>query len=175
MSPADIILENANAITMDSRCPSAEVVAIEAEQISTVGNSHQVASVKGAGTRIIDCGGKTLLPGFNDAHLHLFTLMRSLLDIDVSPTAVRSIADIKEAVWGRAQSAPPGTWLSGTGYNEFYLAEKRCPNRWDLDEAAPDHPVVISHRSLHACVLNSLALSLAALHSSLPGAGLESS
>jgi hypothetical protein len=63
---------------------------------------------------------------------------------------------------------PPGTWLRGTNYNEFYLAEKHCPTRFDLDEAAPGHPVIISHRSLHACVLNSMALSLAGINSETP-------
>ncbi|MGD1118181.1 MAG: amidohydrolase [Dehalococcoidales bacterium] len=117
---------------------------------------------------MIDCGSKTVIPGFNDAHLHLFSLMRKLLSIDLSPPAVHSIADIKEAIRRKARSTPPGTWISGTDYNEFYLEGKHCPTRWDLDEAAPDHPVVISHRSLHACVLNSKALELAGINRETP-------
>jgi predicted amidohydrolase YtcJ len=57
-----------------------------------------------------------------------------------------------------AQKAVPGTWIRGRGYNEFYLAEKRHPTRWDLDEVAPNHHVKLTHRSGHAHVLNSLAL-----------------
>jgi predicted amidohydrolase YtcJ len=112
---------------------------------------------------VIDCGGGAVLPGFNDAHLHLFSLIKKLTSIDLSPEKVRSIADIKEAVRQKALSAPPGTWISGADYNEFYLEEKHCPTRRDLDEVAPRHPVIISHRSLHACVLNSMALSLAGI------------
>ncbi|MCX7912581.1 MAG: amidohydrolase, partial [Dehalococcoidales bacterium] len=130
----------------------------------------------GAGTRVIDCGGSAVLPGFIDAHLHLFSLIRQSLSIDLSPRSVRSIAEIKELIRRRAAVTPPGQWISGTGYNEFYLAEGRCPTRWDIDEVAPDNPVVLTHRSLHACVLNSVALSLAgitAVTEAPPGASIE--
>jgi predicted amidohydrolase YtcJ len=165
--PADIVLKNARVITMDAARPGAEVVAIAGGRIAAVGPGA-LLEVAGRGTRVIDCEGRAVLPGFNDAHLHLFSLVRKLLSIDVSPAAVRSIADIKEAVRRRAERMPPGTWLSGTDYNEFYLTEGSCPTRRDLDEAAPDHPVVLSHRSLHACVLNSRALELAGIGPETP-------
>jgi predicted amidohydrolase YtcJ len=174
--PADIVLKNARVITMDSRQPVAQLVAITGDKISFVGGNKDLDSITGAKTKVIDCQGRTVVPGFNDAHLHLFSLIRKLLSIDLSPSAVRSIADIKGAIRRKAEKTPPGTWLSGTDYNEFYLAEKRCPTRWDMDEAAPDHPVVLSHHSLHACVLNSLALSLAGINNETPeppGARIE--
>jgi predicted amidohydrolase YtcJ len=174
--PADIILKNANVITMDARQPVAELVAVTGDKISFVGGNKDLDSITGAKTKVIDCHRKTVVPGFNDAHLHLFSLIRKLLSIDLSPPLVRSIADIKKAIRRKAENTPPGTWLSGTDYNEFYLAEKRCPTRWDIDDVAPDHPVVLSHRSLHACVLNSLALSLAGINNETPepsGARIE--
>ncbi len=173
---ADIVLKNASVITMDARQPVAELVAIIGDKISFVGGRKELDSLVGAGTRVIDCGGRTVVPGFNDAHLHFFSLVQKLLSIDLSPPAVDSIADIKEAIRRKAENTPPGTWLRGTDYNEFYLEEKRCPTRWDIDEAAPGHPVILSHRSLHACVLNSLALSLAGIDSETPeppGARIE--
>ncbi len=163
MPVADIILKNARVMTMDAARPVAGLVAVNGDSISFVGSRNELDSVVGVGTRVIDCGGRAVLPGFNDAHLHLFSLVRKELGIDLSPASVRSIADIKEKIREKAQRTPPGTWLSGTGYNEFYLAEKRSPTRRDIDEAAPDHPVVLSHRSLHEGVLNSLALSLAGI------------
>jgi predicted amidohydrolase YtcJ len=163
MPVADIVLKNARVITMDAVRPFAEAVAITGELVSFSGDGADLESFIGPGTRVLDCHGKTVLPGFIDAHLHLFSLIRKLLSIDVSPASVGSIADIKQAVHRRVQETPPGTWISGTDYNEFYLAEKRCPTRWDLDEVAPTHPVVLSHRSLHACVLNSLALALSGI------------
>jgi predicted amidohydrolase YtcJ len=163
MPIADLVLKNANVITMDARQPTAELVAINGDKISLVAGNDGLASAAGVNTRVIDCQGRTVMPGFNDAHCHLFSFIRKLLSLDLSPSAVRSIADIKEVIRRQAGKTPPGTWLSGTDYNEFYLAEKRCPTRWDIDEVAPDHPVVLSHRSLHACVLNSRALSLAGI------------
>ena len=160
---ADLILKNANVITVDPGKPSAELVAIKGDKILTVGGNEGLESVRGAKTRVTDCQGKTLVPGFNDAHCHIFSLLRKLLSIDLSPPSVSSIADIKAAIHQKAESTPPGQWITGTDYNDFYLAEKRHPTRWDIDEVAPHHPVILSHRSLHACVLNSLALSLAGI------------
>lgn len=167
MPVADLVLKNASVITMDGRRPSAGLVAIAGDRILLVGDEPAQAET-GPQTRIVDCQGKTVVPGFIDAHCHLFSLVRRLLSVDLSPPTVGSIAGIKEAVRQRAGEVPPGTWISGAGFNEFYLAEKRCPNRRDLDEVASEHPVVLSHRSLHACVLNSLALSLAGITRETP-------
>jgi predicted amidohydrolase YtcJ len=174
--PADFVLKNANVITMDPARPAAELVAVGGDKIALVARNDELDSVSGARTKVIDCGGRTVVPGFNDAHLHFFSLAQKLLSIDLSPPAVRSIADIKEAVRRKAALTPPGAWIRGTNYNEFYLAEKHCPTRYDLDEAAPGYPVIISHRSLHAWVLNSLALSLAGIDNETPeppGAGIQ--
>ncbi len=168
MPAADLILKNANVITIDPAQPTAELVAIKGDKILLVAGRERLESVRGAKTKIIDCQGKTVVPGFNDAHCHIFSFIRKLLSIDLSPPSVSSISDIKAAIHHQAQNTPPGKWLTGTGYNEFYLAEKRCPTRWDIDEVAPLHPVVLAHRSLHTCVLNSLALSLAGITKETP-------
>jgi predicted amidohydrolase YtcJ len=176
VATTDIILKNVNVITMDGARPSARLVAISGDTITFVGPESGLESVAGVKTKVIDGGGRTVVPGFNDAHLHLFSLIRKLLSVDLSPASVRSIADIKEVIRRKALSTPAGKWLSGTDYNEFYLAEKRHPTRQDIDEAAPNHPVVLSHRSLHACVLNSPALALAGINKDTeepPGARIE--
>jgi predicted amidohydrolase YtcJ len=160
MHIADLILKNAHVITMSPERPAAEMVAVTGDNILMVGDKADVSTLAGKQTRVIDCEGKTVIPGFNDAHCHIFSLATSLISIDVSPWAVKSIAEIQTLIRKRADRLPPGQWIIATGYNEFYLAEKRHPNRWDLDEASPNNPVVVSHRSLHSCVLNSLALSL---------------
>ncbi len=164
----DIILKNANVITMNAAQPRAELIAISDDSIFFVGGNNEAERLTGRSTQVIDCAGRTVVPGFNDAHLHLFSLIRKLTSIDLSPQKVRSIADIKEAVRKKALATPPGQWISGTDYNEFYLEGKRCPTRRDLDEVAPNHPVVLSHRSLHACVLNSVALKLAGIAKETP-------
>jgi predicted amidohydrolase YtcJ len=168
MPAADLILTNANIITMDPACPTAQLVAIKGNKILLVAAGDRLGEVRGAKSKIIDCQGKTVVPGFNDAHCHVFAFIRKLGSLDLSPSSVSSIADIKAAIRRQTQSLPPGSWIAGSDYNEFYLAEKRHPNRRDLDEAAPQHPVVLTHRSLHACVLNSLALSLAGITRETP-------
>jgi predicted amidohydrolase YtcJ len=168
MPAADLVLTNANIITMDPARPSARLAAAEENKIVYVGREEDLEQVRGAKTRVIDCGGHTVVPGFNDAHCHIYSLIRKLSDLDLSPTCVKSIADIKGRVRQAAAGVSPGRWISGSGYNEFYLAEKRHPNRHDLDTVAPYHPVVLAHRSLHACVLNSVALSLAGISGETP-------
>jgi predicted amidohydrolase YtcJ len=163
MPSADLILHNANIITMDSARSSAQLVAIKGDRILAVGDNDELGEMGGAKTKVIDCGGKTLLPGFNDAHCHLFGSLRKRNTVDLSAPSVSSIADIKAALRKRARNTPKGEWIVGSDYHEFYLAEKRHPNRRDLDEAAPEHPVVLYQRSLHACVLNSLALARAGI------------
>jgi predicted amidohydrolase YtcJ len=165
---ADIILTNANVMTMNPAQPTAGLVAVRGNKIILVGDGDRLGEVQGAKSKVIDCQGKTVAPGFNDAHCHIFAFIRKLAGIDLSPPAVKSIANIKAAVRKRTRSIPPGNWITASDYNEFYLAERRHPNRRDLDEAAPEHPVVLAHRSLHACVLNSLALAMAGITSQTP-------
>lgn len=164
--PSDLILKNARVITMNAAQPEAELVAVDTDTIFYTGRNSEAERLTGRDTKVIDCEGKTVMPGFNDAHLHLFSLVKKLLSIDLSNA--HSIEEIKNAVRKKAVKAKPGEWISGTDYNEFNLKEKHCPTRKDLDEAAPENPVILSHRSLHACVLNSMALELANISKDTP-------
>jgi len=168
MPAADIIFQNANVITMEPGQPRAGAVAINGDRILLAASREEAEQLRGAGTRVIDCQGRTVVPGFNDAHCHIFSFVRKLLSLDLSPSSVSSISDIKAVIRRQVENAPSGEWITGTDYNEFYLAEKRHPNRWDLDEVAPHHPVFLTHRSLHAGVLNSRALSLAGITAETP-------
>ncbi len=155
----DLILYNANVITMDPFLPRAELIAVRDGRILAVADDSVQASLKGKGTQRIDCAGGTLLPGFIDAHCHLHAYAESLVSLDLSRRGnVRSIADIQRLIRGCSGTRAPGEWIRGKAYSEFDLAERRHPNRWDLDAAAPLNPVKLSHRSGHSHVLNSLAL-----------------
>ncbi|MBA7703946.1 Adenine deaminase [subsurface metagenome] len=127
MPVADLILKNANVITVDPAQPNAELVVVRGDRVLLVAGNEELDSVRGAKTRVIDCQGKTLVPGFNDAHCHIFSFIRKLLTIDLSPSSVNSISDIKAVIRRQAQNTPPRQWLTGTDYNDFYLAEKRHP------------------------------------------------
>ena len=128
-SAIDLILNNANIITCDPKNPRAEALAIKGDRILLIGTDKEMEPVKASANRVLDCQRKTLIPGFNDAHCHIFSLVRKLFSLDLSPTAVRSIEDIKEAIRRKVRLSPEGTWINGTDYNEFYLAEKRHPTR----------------------------------------------
>lgn len=168
MIKAELILHNANIVTMNPRQPRAQALAVGDGRIVRAGLGEDLESLRGRNTRVIDCRGKTVVPGFIDAHLHFFALAASRAGIDCSPASVSSIADIQALLHRQAQRTAPGAWIRAYGYNEFYLAEKRHPNRWDLDQACPDHPVRLTHRSLYASVLNSLALKLAGIARETP-------
>jgi len=157
---ADLILYNANVLTLNRRKPRAELVVVKGDRIVWVGKNDGLGLFKG---KRIDCEGKTLMPGFNDAHIHLMSYASNLLSLDCSSASVASVSDIQALIKQQAARTPQGTWIKGVGYNEFYLAEHRHPTRRDLDQAAPHHPVRLTHRSLHACVLNSLGLALAGI------------
>ena len=143
---------------MDTRRPVAQAVLVRDGTIAWVGQEQDIPLQRV--DRIIPCGGATLLPGLNDAHIHLLALASSLRQLDCSRGAVASILDIQGLVRATAQATPPGQWLRGRGYDEFYLREQRHPSQADLDAAAPSHPVRLDHRSGHASVLNSLGLEL---------------
>ncbi len=161
----DLILYNANVLTVDPAHPSAEMVAIKNGEIVWVGRNEDLNNLKADYTTIFDCQRYTLVPGLIDAHCHVFAYAASLVAVDCSPSVVRSISEIMTAIKKRAEATPQGQWIRATGYNEFYLKEKRHPNRRDIDDAAPRHPVRLNHRSSHACVLNSIALSLVGITS----------
>ena len=165
----DLLLVNANVMTMDPLCPRADAVAIKDGRISAVGIESNLKDLRNNRTEVIDLGGKTILPGFIDAHLHLRALAESHVTLNMSPASgVSSIAHIQERVHQQALKLQPGTWIRAGGYNEVYLAEQRDPNRWDLDAAALRHPVKLTHRSGHAHVLNSLGLSYAGVSKETP-------
>ncbi len=168
MPAADLIFNNADVITVDPEKALADFVAVKGDKIIFTGPKDSLNNFTGPDTKIIDCGGGALSPGFNDAHCHIFSLLRTLTSIDLSLPGIKSIADIKAAVKKKVEITPPGMWITGTDYNEFYLAEKRHPTRWEIDEVAPDNPVILSHRSLHGCVLNSMALALAGITTETP-------
>ena len=160
----DLALVNANVITIDPARPKCRAVAVSGDRLTAVGSDDEVRRAVGRDTRVVDCQGLTLLPGFIDAHCHLLGLARSLRDLDCGPLVASSISALQGLVRSRAEATKPGGWVRGHGYDDLSLAEGRHPNRWDLDRAAPDHPVWLDHRSGHASVLNSAAMRLAGIH-----------
>jgi predicted amidohydrolase YtcJ len=161
-----LILYNGNIHTVDSSQPHAQAVAIAADRFLAVGSDRDIGALASARTRKVDLGGKTVVPGFIDAHTHVANSgLRHLREVDCD---LRSIADIQSAVRKRAGQTPKGQWVLGFKYDDTKTAEGRKLTRADLDAAAPEHPVFVQHRGGHTAYVNSLALRLADVNDRTP-------
>lgn len=158
---ADLLLFNANVLTMDDGV-RASAVAIENGRILEVGDSDTLLAEVGPNTKRLDLTGRTLVPGFTDAHAHVWKmghLLTSMLDL----RKTSSLAALAGEVQTRDRQLPEGRWLLGRGFNEIAMPEKRKPTRQDLDAAAPDRPVVLTRTCGHIYAVNSAALRLAGI------------
>ena len=149
----DTILHNANVITVDADFSSADAVAIADGRFVAVGSNDVVRALAGPDTRMIDLQGRTVVPGLADGHLH-----NGGGGPGVDLSRARSLADVKAAIAARAAETEVGEIIvTNSDWHEAQLAEHELPLRRDLDEAAPDHPVVVV-RGGHEYILNSAAL-----------------
>jgi predicted amidohydrolase YtcJ len=166
----DCIYINGNLVTVDPRDTIAQALAIKGDAIVTVGSNSDVRALAGPATEVVDLGGKTVLPGINDCHMHAALLggIRPPMTLDAGFPTVKSIADIKAAVKAKVETSKPGEWIRGAGWDAGYLAEcladpSRRPTRRDLDEVAPDNPVYLVSFTQHELVANSRALEMAGI------------
>jgi len=167
---ADTVIKNANVITVDPKLPRAQALAIRDDRFVAVGGNGNgdVSGVVGSGTRVLDLGGKTVVPGLIDAHNHMLSYALGLRFIDFHRPPVSCIADIVQRIGEKAGTQVPGTWIQGRGYDQNMLSEGRHPTRWELDSAAPHHPVLITQTSGHMGVANTSALALARITKDTP-------
>lgn len=149
------IFTNANVLTMADAQANASTVVIRGERIVAVGGDD-IAKAYPKG-RKINLAGKTLIPGFNDTHIHINGNAAHYIDL----TKVRSIAEIQTLVKARAKRLGKNQWITGYGWSEDELSEARKPTRFDLDTAAPNNPVVLTRAGAHSAVASSSALVLA--------------
>ena len=162
----DLLLVNANVLTMDPARPRATAVAITGGRISDL--PADPGSVLAA--QVIDLGGKTLLPGFHDAHNHMAWFGLSLTEVDLRSPAVASLDELYAAVAARASVTAPGDWVVGAGYDQNKIGGH--PDRDALDRAAPGRRVWLKHTSGHMCTVNSVVLAdlgISAAAADVPG------
>ena len=154
----DKVIVNANVITIDARNPRAQALAIKSGKFAAVGENKDVESLAGPGTEVLNLAGKTVVPGFIDAHIHVMStgikMVSSMVDCELP-----SIGQVQEDLRLRARDTAPGQWVMGFKYDDTKTVEGRMPSRWELDEVSRDHPVIVTHR--------------AGLMSSVNGKGLE--
>jgi predicted amidohydrolase YtcJ len=151
----DIIYYNGKVITVDRAFSIAQAVAISGDRITAVGVASKVRALAGPSTRVVDLGGRTMMPGLMDNHLHG---AGGGPGVDLS--AARSLADVFTAIAARVRTSKPGNLLvSNSDWHEAQLKEQRLPLRDDLDRVAPANPIVLV-RGGHEYILNSPALAM---------------
>lgn len=170
---ADAIYTNAVIRTMEAPDDIAQAVAIRNGRIVAVGATKAVLALRGSGTRVVDLRGKTMLPGFIDAHGHL-SMLAGLIDFaNLAPPPVAGVHDIASLQstlrkYISARAVPVGEWVQGFGYDDAAIAERRHPTRQELDAVSSERPIMLLHASGHIAAANTRALEMAGLLHNAP-------
>lgn len=171
--PADTIYVGGRILTMDPKNPTVEAVAVRGSGITIVGKRDEAMKHRGVDTKIVELQGKTLLPGFIDAHGSIANMAASLDHVNLAPPPlgpVRSIADIQNELRKAMSARPvlPGRWLLGDGYDQSQLVDKRAPTREDLDAVSKDVPIALFQATRAEMTANSRALAAAKITAETP-------
>jgi predicted amidohydrolase YtcJ len=158
---ADLVVINADVRTMDERRPRAEALAVIENKIVFAGKTSDAKKFIGAKTNVIDAGGRLLLPGFNDAHVHVRGMGNLFSAIDLR--LVSSLEKMAEAIAYQTRFLPKGRWILGGQWNEENWASRELPDRKLIDAATADNPVFLYNKDPKVAFANTLALKLAGI------------
>ena len=164
------IFRNARIHTLDPALPAADAIAIAGSRIVGVGTWADLKSLATPRTEVIDLGGQTIVPGFNDAHLHAVgeMLLGSVLVGNPFEVEFFTIDRIVALLKDRAAITPPGVLVAGEFYDDTKIKDGRPVVMADLDRVSAQHPVIITHRGGHTYVVNSAAFKLAGITRDTP-------
>jgi predicted amidohydrolase YtcJ len=163
---ADLIIRHARIWTVNPAQPQAQAVAVLGERIVAVGADADIMRWQGAGTHIVDAGGKLLLPGFNDAHVHFSDGGAALAAVQLNDAT--SLAEFVKRIGAYARHQPPGEWIREGEWDETKWSPARLPTRQDIDAVTPDNPVALDRYDGHMILVNSKALTLAGISAATP-------
>jgi predicted amidohydrolase YtcJ len=159
-APADLVLINGRVLTVDATNSVAQAVAIAGGRIAAVGSADQIRARVGPRTEVVDLRGRAVTPGLIDTHVH-FSEESQLFSVDLTDASITKLDDVLQRVAARVATAKPGEWVSGSGWDEGKLSERRYVTAADLDKVAPNNPVWLEHTTGHYGVANSYALRMA--------------
>lgn len=162
----DRILYNANILTMDAQTPRARALAISGGRVVAVGFDDDILELAHPGTVKENVGGRTIIPGLCDAHIHWLLTARTLREVDIFEVPSREIA--VKRVAERAATLPEGEWISGQGWTQEVWPDKVFPTAGELDAVTPNHPVFLRSKSVHAFWANSVAMRIAGIDRNTP-------
>jgi predicted amidohydrolase YtcJ len=159
--PADLIVTHAAVYTVNPRQPRAAAVAVRGGTIAAVGSEAEIAALRGAATQVIDAGGRLVLPGLTDTHVHFIggALGRQRVQLDDAST----VAEAQRRVKAYADAHPDRAWILGGGWYYSLFGDTALPDRRLLDAVVPDRPVYLSAYDGHSSWANSKALELAGI------------
>jgi predicted amidohydrolase YtcJ len=163
-APADLVLRGGVVHTVDARRPRAQAVAVRDGRIVAVGRDSDMAPLVGPKTRVLDLAGRTVVPGFDDAHAHLLGIGFAHLDVDLAGT--RSFDEVVARVGAAVNGRPPGEWVRGRGWHEGKWdgpargAVRGFPTQEALSAVSPANPVVLERADGHATLANARAMAL---------------
>jgi len=163
---ADLIISNAKIWTGVRAHPTAQAVAVIGDRIVAIGSNSDVEILRGTATKTIDAGGKLLVPGFNDAHVH-FVDGGSQLD-SVQLNDVTNTNEFVRRIAEQAKKTPKGEWIKGGDWDETKWNPPNLPTKELIDGVTPDNPVFLSRYDGHSALANSHALHLAGITSQTP-------
>jgi predicted amidohydrolase YtcJ len=158
---ADLVIVNADIHSIDETRPRARAIAVRGEVIAAIGSDEEVLRAVGPATQVIDASGRVILPGFNDAHVHLIMGAEELVGVDLRPA--RDERDLARRVERYATARPTGEWITGGYWDHEAWPGGRLPTRASIDAVTPNHPVFIKRLDGHMALANSLAMRLAGI------------
>ncbi len=183
-SPADVIFVNGDIYTGAASSSPAHVdkdtqiatltviskparaIAVSGTKIVAVGANEEIQKLKGPKTQVIDLGGHFVMPGFNDAHVHLGS--GGFEKLNVNLVGSKSLDDMKQRIAARVKTAGPGEWIQGRGWDHTLWTEQKTPTRADIDAVTGDHPAIFNRVDGHIAIANSAALKAAGVTAQSP-------
>ena len=159
--PADLIVTNARIYTVDDSRPVVSALAVRGGRVAFAGDLRGAMALRGAQTRVVDLGGRTVIPGMVDAHGHVSGLGDALAIVDLVGST--SVEDVVARVVARSGGKTAGQWISGRGWDQNRWGDTRFPSHDKLSAALPNNPVILGRVDGHAIYANKKAMELAGI------------
>jgi predicted amidohydrolase YtcJ len=163
---ADLIIVNAKIWTADKNHPTAQAVAVLGERIVAVGSNSDIEAWRDVKTRVMDAGGKLLLPGFNDAHVHFVSGGLQLNNVQLNDA--QTPEEFARRIGEQVRKTGPGQWIQGGDWDETKWTPAELPTKELIDPATPNTPVFVNRYDGHMALANSAALRLAGVTAKTP-------